>query len=1201
MHRPLTASLLVLTMLLALVGSMTYSLSESDEDSSLTVARSGATAWLHDRAEAVGNAGSHSSMEIAPDGSMWIAHVKDGDLHVTNNADGYWLTEQVYSFGETGRMANLQLDSNGLPRVAHIDITNHVLRISRHDGNSWSTTTVAPGEDTGDQGPYTDNIGRIGFRVGTDGTEHYSYYTGDYDLAYSSYDGTTWSTQIIDDGQGESEDYDGYSRMGRWSDLVIGTSGQPEVAYTGYFVDATYNPVTNQIEDAWYMENVRHAILTPGGWTVNTIIDNETGDFSTEYLWIAAGQDASGMMHIAYQNRSLSRESVWMATQNSGSWNIERVSQGIADGFFVRLAFDSSDSPRIAWYDESLEDAVIMRKESGSFVRVTVASSGDVGQHLDLALNSNDEEILSYHDATDLDLMVSIPGVDADGDGIVDSIDRCPGSPSSARTDSIGCDWTPGELSTDTDDFAYLESTRTSDGTLYMVLFEGYEKGTTSCDHDPGTNMNDSDDCNLVIFTMGTSASERVVIDSEAESGRYADVVSIPSSTASLGHIPVVSYMHISDRTLFGSVNGSEMRIAERLNSGQWDTTTLHSGNSTGWYTSIAVSANGTLAATWVDLDEDATVWISMNYDGTWMPAEVVAVNATFPRVGFLGEDPVVFHRDITNTDIVMSSKDTSGWSSEFIADQPTNYYRPDLATGPDGTLYYVFQKGYDSASGDADCDSFNECSVLMVHHDGTQMSMVRAIGSADPSQGVYPSIDVDAAGRAHVSWYAPDDLGITVSAEGPAGWEEVTVTYERASGRYSEMTTNENGWETVFTFDQEANGTIVYLERNPTEEDHDLVNDDDDLCPNTPFGELVDDNGCGESQRDTDNDGVLDINDLCPFTNSIEASDVNSDGCGASQRDTDGDGVNDAMDECPGTPDATTVDNKGCDEANQDTDGDGISDVNDLCPDTPYWAIETIDSDGCALSEKDSDGDGAYDDFDKFPQDPTQIYDSDNDGYGDNESGNAPDGCPFEAGTSTGSPAGCPDLDSDGIADTVDDDIDGDGVVNEDDAFPVDSFETIDTDGDAFGDNMDPDDDGDGHSDVEEVDCGSDPLDLNSIPPDADGDGTCDALETAGNGDDTPTDGGEAEGMNAMVIGGAVGIVVVIIAGIVGAMMFLNKDEDAPLATSTAGTTNTTQTEGQQGQMIPTGKNCTLCNSPGVVHIPAYGRDYCSACGQYL
>ncbi|DAC21991.1 MAG TPA: hypothetical protein HA345_06240, partial [Candidatus Thalassarchaeaceae archaeon] len=327
---------------------------------------------------------------------------------------------------------------------------------------------------------------------------------------------------------------------------------------------------------------------------------------------------------------------------------------------------------------------------------------------------------------------------------------------------------------------------------------------------------------------------------------------------------------------------------------------------------------------------------------------------------------------------------------------------------------------------------------------------------------------------------------------------------------------------------------------------------------------------------------------------------DVNTDGCGASQRDTDNDGVNDALDECPGTPAATAVNNKGCDVANQDSDSDGISDVNDLCPDTPYWAKDSVDSDGCALSEKDSDGDGAYDDFDKFPQDPTQIYDSDNDGYGDNESGNLPDGCPFEAGTSTGTPAGCPDLDGDGVADTVDDDTDGDGVVNEEDAFPLDASETIDTDGDALGDNMDPDDDGDGFSDSTEIDCLSDPLDSISVPLDTDGDGQCDVFEVEDSGNETSSDGGEAEGINAMVIGGAVGLVVIIIAGIIGAMMFLSKDEDTPLGTAAAVSTSTTQAEGQQGQMIPTGKNCTQCNAPGVVHIPAYGRDYCSTCGQY-
>lgn len=53
-------------------------------------------------------------------------------------------------------------------------------------------------------------------------------------------------------------------------------------------------------------------------------------------------------------------------------------------------------------------------------------------------------------------------------------------------------------------------------------------------------------------------------------------------------------------------------------------------------------------------------------------------------------------------------------------------------------------------------------------------------------------------------------------------------------------------------------------------------------------------------------------------------------------------------------------------------------------------------------------------------------------------------------------------DQDYDGIADNVDADIDGDGVINTEDAFPRDSKEWKDTDGDGIGDNSDPDIDGD-------------------------------------------------------------------------------------------------------------------------------------------
>jgi len=71
-------------------------------------------------------------------------------------------------------------------------------------------------------------------------------------------------------------------------------------------------------------------------------------------------------------------------------------------------------------------------------------------------------------------------------------------------------------------------------------------------------------------------------------------------------------------------------------------------------------------------------------------------------------------------------------------------------------------------------------------------------------------------------------------------------------------------------------------------------------------------------------------------------------------------------------------------------------------------------------------------------------------------------------------------------------DDSDGDGVADEEDAFPDDPNESVDTDGDGTGNNNDADDDGDGLSDVGEIANGLDPLD-----PDSDDDGIGDALDT--------------------------------------------------------------------------------------------------------
>ena len=157
-----------------------------------------------------------------------------------------------------------------------------------------------------------------------------------------------------------------------------------------------------------------------------------------------------------------------------------------------------------------------------------------------------------------------------------------------------------------------------------------------------------------------------------------------------------------------------------------------------------------------------------------------------------------------------------------------------------------------------------------------------------------------------------------------------------------------------------------------------------------------------------------------------------------------------------------------------------------------------------------DDDGDGWADIEDRFPSDGTQWEDYDNDGYGDNPSGNESDDCISQGGTSTltvnlssntletllgcldsdgdeiadtGDPCpflfgnswvdrfGCPDTDLDGISDLNDpnefemtensQDWDNDGYLdhapdssNNIDAFPEDSTQWTDSDGDGFGDN---------------------------------------------------------------------------------------------------------------------------------------------------
>jgi OOP family OmpA-OmpF porin len=94
---------------------------------------------------------------------------------------------------------------------------------------------------------------------------------------------------------------------------------------------------------------------------------------------------------------------------------------------------------------------------------------------------------------------------------------------------------------------------------------------------------------------------------------------------------------------------------------------------------------------------------------------------------------------------------------------------------------------------------------------------------------------------------------------------------------------------------------------RFPEPRDRDGVADDDDACPATPAGALVDAAGCS---LDEDFDGIADGLDRCPGT--PRGAPVDAAGCSVVS-DTDSDGVPDGLDRCPGTPSHVLVDAEGC------------------------------------------------------------------------------------------------------------------------------------------------------------------------------------------------------------------------------------------------------------------------------------------------
>ena len=167
--------------------------------------------------------------------------------------------------------------------------------------------------------------------------------------------------------------------------------------------------------------------------------------------------------------------------------------------------------------------------------------------------------------------------------------------------------------------------------------------------------------------------------------------------------------------------------------------------------------------------------------------------------------------------------------------------------------------------------------------------------------------------------------------------------------------------------WDQDGIGDTCDLD-----DDNDGFIDVEDDCQYTYGLSIVGQIGC----PDSDDDGVLDSNDLCPET-IFYIDTVNEFGCALNQLDSDDDGIKDMWDLCEGHSDEIDIDENGIPDGCDDSDGDGVIDSLDIC-------LEGDDN-------SDSNQDGIPDACEIIEQQPVNETNQTNENLDENVGTNSP------------------------------------------------------------------------------------------------------------------------------------------------------------------------------------------------------------------
>jgi hypothetical protein len=775
--------------------------------------------WVTTPVDENGDVGQYSSLALDPNDD-YNPHIGYYDATSRDLKHSYhngimWQSQALDGEGEVGKFCSIAVDANNNAYVSYKDNTNERLKfVTAWEFGSWSYGFVDQINDVGQHSSIA---------VDSDNNPHVSYYDATTrDLKYAKWIGdppeTPWQIHVVDNGNGND--------VGKYSSLVLDSNDIPHISYydatdgnlkyakwTGsdwyvYMIDdrddrGQYTSIaidsgSNHLHISYYdatAGNLRHAWYNGHNWGIEPVDEaDDVGKFSS----IAVDSlTPSYRLHISYYDQTNQRLK-YITGWPSASWDPpEIVDTGNDVGQYSSIAVDSSLIPYISYYDATLGNLKYAERttpppQSGSWGKVPVDETGDVGQYSSLALDPNDDynPHITYYDASLLNLKHAYH---LDGVWYLDPLD-----------DGLGND--VGK---------YSSLAIGSNSGLYCSYYDATGHWFKHCKSSVSTEIGFVQRDELLSYPWW------------GEQGRIRfGTASGPDISGDSQYVQVV---YSENAGQVGDLKYAYAWWNDPLGEWQWQIELVDWKGIVGWDTSIALDSNNIPHISYYDYTNGALKYAKWTGDpppaGPWM-IEVVDDDGD---VGMLtsialdsGNRPHISYVDVWQNLLKYAWRDDTGvWYPEYVLHTiggnqypvPGRYNSLALDPSDNPHISFYVPNPY-----------FN---LQYAYHDGSQWN-VEVVDTATPEHN---SIALDATNDPHISHFVWTTTGLYYSywddETDPLNplWvkESVDLTYYVGTHNSIVLTSNEKARISYF---EQNNGVLKFAYKGNTQW-HDLVIDD--------------------------------------------------------------------------------------------------------------------------------------------------------------------------------------------------------------------------------------------------------------------------------------------------------------------------------------------------------------------------------------